>query len=448
MAGQRFSTVSRRWLRCVASGQPLLFLPIGFILAAGGLAFLPSIGGAAAGYSDDPAAIRWGLNRVTTARDISSGEASSARGQHLFAGAVAASDAPGDGAEPSQMPDVSLDGERRSKAATDTISDLADPSGALDIALVLDVTNSMSGPKLAAMKTAAKHLVDRSFAESGDKNKVRIAVVPFGDYVNVGVAHRNAPWLLVPHDSAEEREACFETADVIGKSNCRKATLTALNDGVPYAYQTEACDEQRGPTYRKCVKFVDQQSWHGCAASRSAVLDVRADDWSSPVPASMNTMCGSPMRPLSSDSAGLKSYIDGLRSYGETYIPAGLFWGWAALSKTSPLAPTDEAGATADNARKILVLMTDGAKTRSADYAAKTHAGSKSHDADRLTRELCTNIKSAGITIYTVALDVNDLKISGLLESCATDPGTFREAKDGHELDSVFQSIGSAFSAD
>lgn len=68
-------------------------------------------------------------------------------------------------------------------------------SGPLDIALVLDRTGSMAGPNLSALVSAAGQFITDIEASSRD---VRIAVVPFSDYVNVGTHHANLSWLDLP----------------------------------------------------------------------------------------------------------------------------------------------------------------------------------------------------------------------------------------------------------
>ena len=66
---------------------------------------------------------------------------------------------------------------------------------ALEVALVLDNTGSMKkDDKETALRQAVQELVDSVMAGQAD---VKVAVVPFSQYVNVGVENRNAPWLEV-----------------------------------------------------------------------------------------------------------------------------------------------------------------------------------------------------------------------------------------------------------
>jgi len=80
-----------------------------------------------------------------------------------------------------------------------TISSSSYSDRGLDIALVLDTTGSMSeassggGTKIETLKAAATNLIEE--LDTGKPGKVRISVVPFAQYVNVGPANINANWL-------------------------------------------------------------------------------------------------------------------------------------------------------------------------------------------------------------------------------------------------------------
>jgi Mg-chelatase subunit ChlD len=54
---------------------------------------------------------------------------------------------------------------------------------------VLDQTGSMTGGKLAALKGAVVGLVDSMSTQVNDKDKLKFAMVPFNNFVNVGAQH-------------------------------------------------------------------------------------------------------------------------------------------------------------------------------------------------------------------------------------------------------------------
>jgi hypothetical protein len=61
--------------------------------------------------------------------------------------------------------------------------------------------------------------------------------------------------------------------------------------------------------------------------------------------------------------------------------------------------------------------------------------------ANKLTAELCGNIKAAGVTVYTVAYDVTDATIQDLLLSCSSGPPYSYSATTTSDLQAAFASI-------
>jgi len=70
---------------------------------------------------------------------------------------------------------------------------------AFDIALVLDRTGSMAGTNLTNLKTAATDFLNDM--DDGN-NDVKVSVVPFAQYVNIGLDYANQSWLDLPRNSA------------------------------------------------------------------------------------------------------------------------------------------------------------------------------------------------------------------------------------------------------
>ena len=71
-------------------------------------------------------------------------------------------------------------------------------------------------------------------------------------------------------------------------------------------------------------------------------------------------------RQLTANRGQLTSAVATLQASGETYIPAGLAWGFNALSKATPLTEAGKYDRSGPNIkpRKVLVLMTDGQNTK------------------------------------------------------------------------------------
>lgn len=55
--------------------------------------------------------------------------------------------------------------------------------------------------------------------------------------------------------------------------------------------------------------------------------------------------------------------------------------------------------------------------------------------------QICTNMKTDGIAIYTVAFDVTDSTVKTLLKNCASSPSNYFTATDTASLTTAFHDI-------
>lgn len=310
--------------------------------------------------------------------------------------------------------------------------------GSAEIALVLDNTGSMDGAKLDGLKQAASSLVDVLFQPQNASQSVKIGLVPFTYYVNVGTEYRNAAWMDVAHDSSTTGESCWDTYPDAVYSNPVTVTDVCYNDGVgsPCSYTSYTVDW--GRPVQACGPVTTTTAWNGCVGSRAYPADLGdTADASNRVPGIMDVTCSSPIQRLSNSPTTVKNQINSMVATGETYIASGLLWGWRLLSPNPPFA--DGAANSAD-LRKIMVLMTDGANTKSPNYP--DHEGGDVALADQLTGQLCTNIKQAGITIYTIAFAVSDPATADRLAACSSGQPFTYSASTVSQLQDAFRSIG------
>jgi len=293
----------------------------------------------------------------------------------------------------------------------------------MDIALVLDTTESMSGRKLNSLKRAAGELIDTIDDLDGDS--VRLSVMPFAQHVNVGTSRRSAAWLDVP---ADEPAATWQRVPG-SERNCRTESGIRDRDGVPTPYRYNTCDYdwERGPDRTR--------TWQGCVGSRNIPLDQRPAYDGVKIPGLLDKPCGTEILPLTSDMGRVRSKVRELRAQGDTYMPAGLLWGWRALDASAPLTNTD----AAPKEDQVLVLMTDGMNTRSKD--GEGHFGRNQNEADNKTRALCNAIKGQDITVYTIAYEVTDSSTQSLLENCASSRANYFDARSTEELNKAFRAI-------
>jgi len=298
----------------------------------------------------------------------------------------------------------------------------------LDIALVLDTTFSMDGGKMTSLKSAANNLVD-TFDDFENEN-LRVSVMPFAQYVNVGTSRRNAVWLNVPADEVRTRTR----RDVISRTNCRNVPRTGTRDGVSVSRTQRVCDVVRGPEYT-----VQQTvTWEGCVGSRLAPWHERAEYASNKIPGLLDAKCGTEILPLTKNLNKVKQTINALTADGDTYIPAGLSWGWRALHNEEPL--TEAASMPIASTDKVMVLMTDGANFRSKN--GLRHDIESRADSDQVTKRLCENIKRDDIQVFTIAYEVTDVPTKNMLRNCATTSVNFFDASNASQLNAAFQTIG------
>ncbi len=302
-----------------------------------------------------------------------------------------------------------------------------------EIALVLDNTKSMEGQRLADLKSAANALIQ--VFQTAKNGNIRLSLVPFAQYVNVGLQNRGKPWLSVEDDGA--RRSCKMQPQYETKSGCRMVQQDYTSDGVRFTRMVEVCDSRKyGPSVEVCKPIV----WKGCVGSRANPLDVMDSD-----PATVYTgimdddaPCGRPVQPLTSDYSALRSAVSAMYANSNTYIPTGLLWGWNTLSSAEPFS---EALPAQRGLSKFMVVMTDGENTLSPNNNKYLlHTGSDVKQANRLMEQVCTNAKDAGITIFTVAVGVTGETAAGLAR-CASDASKAYNVTESDKLVAIFRTI-------
>ena len=316
-------------------------------------------------------------------------------------------------------------------------------SGPVEVALVLDTTGSMSGAKIAALQQAASAFVTTLFASPGTSSSLKIGIVPFAEYVNVGLTYRSASWLTNTTDSSTTTNQCWDTYPNATYTNPVNVTGTCYNDGVPNACSWTNYTVNYGAAVNVCGPVTNTYTWGGCVGSRSYPLDLQdVANSSNPVPGLLNYGCSTPLQRLTTSASDLQTQIAALTANGETYIPAGLLWGWRLLSPNAPFA---DGAAYSSATRKIMVVMTDGANTHSANYP--DHSGTDASAANTITAQTCANIKAAGIKVYTIAFSVSDVSIKSILAGCASGSNYYFDSSTISDMQTTFSMIARSIGA-
>jgi Flp pilus assembly protein TadG len=347
-------------------------------------------------------------------------------------------------------------------------------SETLEFALALDTTGSMAADgKMAALKVAANEFIDTMFDAKDKGADVKGAIVPFAQYVNVGLGNRRQSWLAVPRNSDTRATVrkCEMEAPVIGQTNCRQECWPAqtirhaatgesctTNDGVRSCTPGRAawtenrpagcdnkCDNIYGAEVEVCkdISTGELVTWQGCVGSRNYPLNVRDADYRNRIPGLLGVECSAEIQPLSSNRTSLKGKIDSLTPKGETYMPEGVMWGTRVLSTEAPYTEGRTRGRGDRPVRKVLVLMTDGVNTLSPSFPL--HDQSDSAQADAYTREACDEAKAKQMDVFTISFGNGVTNpVRNLLQSCASHPTQYFHAANAAALTKAFSDIADA----
>lgn len=302
--------------------------------------------------------------------------------------------------------------------------------GGLEVALILDVTGSMeTNDKIGSLKTAAKALINILFGSSATVDKLYVGIVPFSQTVNIGTTRTG--WLTnAPKGWGGCVEARFNGRD--------------LTDDPPDV------EKYQPYTYANCPTAV--------------------------------------VTPLTSTKATLIAGIDKLAAKGGTQIVGGAVWGWNMLSPRwqglwlGTMGTTLPLNYGSTGMSKAAVIMTDGKNEigTNAAYGVKTcpydlfrrrytctydeRLGVSASSYDPVTASdnvdtlgdaaldakmtaVCTAMKNAGITLYTVALGNPGTSIENRLKACASQPAFFFDSPTGADLQTAFAKIGDSLSS-
>lgn len=324
--------------------------------------------------------------------------------------------------------------------------------GPVEVALVLDQTNSMnetlsgSTKKIDALKSAAASLAATvmKLPDGSSNPNAKVGVIPFTAFINLaGTPISPVPsWVNPPPDRTlcTYASTCYKSCTIDGSA------ASCLDPSLP-GCPAPTC------TVRK---------WSGCITTRvygfrdnlDKPTDVGPPDARYP---GVFAVCAYGIRPLTSSYSTFTSYLNGLTTIPQdTFIPIGLVWGWNMLTPDAPL--TEAADATSLSAiggRKALVLVTDGASTvypkpdDSGSYLpySSTTAVANGQDPITLTQNLCNNIKTAGIAVYTIRVKVADTATTNALINCASDPSKSFDVQNTSDLNTAFASIGASLQA-
>lgn len=307
-------------------------------------------------------------------------------------------------------------------------------SGQTEISMMLDVTGSMCIPctKLQSLKKSAQRLVDIvTTANSGQKDKTRIAIVPFSEDVRL------------PTTTALNKARGTGLAKTKTIGSGRNATTYYLSD----------CVVERMGNY----KYTDDEPKSGRYVTAHYQTDPNTTGSGSNKKGNCTVPSNAAVQPLTSDPDVLASKISNLSASGGTGGHLGTAWAWYTLSPNwNALWSADNqalpyaSGSEKDPIKKVAILMTDGdyntqydSNGISANYGSTSYCPQATNGCSTAqAAALCTAMKAKGIEVWTVGFDVGKSSIAAqTLKACASDETKYYNAEDGDELEMAFTDI-------
>jgi Flp pilus assembly protein TadG len=180
-------------------------------------------------------------------------------------------------------------------------------------------------------------------------------------------------------------------------------------------------------------------NWKGCIEDRPQSYDAQND---APVsgntlfPAANDDSCPpATVMGMSYDWTALGNKIDSMVAQGSTNQTIGLAHGWQTLT---PGAPYGTPSLPA-NTSQFIILVSDGLNTQDRWHG---DGSNQSASVDARMASACANAKAAGITIYTIFVDLGGTQgNSTVLQNCATDSTKYFDLKTSGAIITTFNSI-------
>lgn len=299
----------------------------------------------------------------------------------------------------------------------------ANAKSSIETSVMLDVSGSMSGQKLADLKAAASDLVKTVVWEDQSTAWSKIALVPFSADV------RPPPEMLA---NIAAPGAVFNRNTLLG----------------PRRYAPTQCVGERAGM----KAFTDDPS---AGANKLTLVHRRAGSSEVEAPCAIHE--NAVVTPLTANRDELLSKIAGLEAQGGTAGHVGTAWTYYMLSPQWAGVLRGESHPSSygrSDVKKIAILMSDGEYnyTYDPDRAPSTDSGGSGisgigsitgKPSFEQAISICGNMRDDGIDVYTIGFQLGANKRAiDTLRQCASTPGMAYTADSGEELKNAFRDIG------
>jgi len=194
-----------------------------------------------------------------------------------------------------------------------------------------------------------------------------------------------------------------------------------------------------------------KSTWNGCVTDRGTYSAPSSGNYDTNVtaptttitatliPAEQYSYCpAAAVMPLSYSWTAMTSLVNSMTPNGNTNQAIGLQLGWMSLVGGGPF-PTPPAMDPNYRYSQVIILLTDGLNTQDRWYTDQT-------SIDTREAMTCTNVKAAGIILYTIQVNTGGDPTSTLLQNCATDSSKFSLLTSASQVVTTFNQIGTALS--
>ncbi len=302
----------------------------------------------------------------------------------------------------------------------------------IEIAMALDLTGSMkksgSVDKMGDLQTAARNAVNLLLSGKNIDDRVRVALVPYANSVNVGPT--------IAYKSVYIEKTKSDRGRTVPNTN-----LLNLVSGL---LRPDNC-----ATERKGTEAYSDAGPEKVMVNRDFFLSEFADGGAG---YAKSVRCpAAAVVPLTSNKKTLTDTIDAFVADGGTGGHIGIQWAWYMLSnKWKDVVPTSAAPGPYDEKEvgKFAILMTDGEFNLNFS-GATTANGAYGNDAASRSiphaKSLCANMRAEGIKVFTIGFKLPNNSARNLMKDCAS-PSTssidfYYDTSSGTELDQAFKAI-------
>ncbi len=301
----------------------------------------------------------------------------------------------------------------------------------LRVALVLDNTGSMAqSNKITELKAATNNLLSQLQSDATASGDVYVSIIPFVKDVNLGASNYAASWLdwtdwNANNGTCKSSYGGFGGLGGFGGSGSTQSTCSGT------------------------WTFASHSTWNGCVEDRGDENNPDPANYDTNVvtptttitatlyPAEQYSSCPQAAMGLSYNWSSMTTLVNNMSPNGNTNQAIGLQLGWLSLVGGGPF--TVPAMDPNYSYQQVIIILTDGLNTQDRWYSDQSQIDAR----QTLT---CTNIKAAGIILYTVEVSTDGTPVSTLLQNCASDSSKFFYLTSSSQIVTTFDTIGTNLS--